>query len=157
MRNRLGVLAGRAWKDGRNRSFTLAVLVAFGLRLAWAVWATRSISSELTDSAQYLAYAERFSGLGTPQIYGESTAFLPPGYPLFLAPLSFLARNTGAIGVNFLASLANVVLGTATVVFTALLAGRWIGPAARNPAGADRSARIPHRGSAPPRPGSPRR
>ena len=112
----------------------MAVLVALGLRLAWAVWATTSISNELTDRAQYLAYAARFSGLGTPQIYGESTAFLPPGYPLFLAPLAFVARNTGAIGINFLASLANVVLGTATVVFTALLAQRWIGPAARNPA-----------------------
>lgn len=127
-------MAARAWQNGRNRSFTLAVLVAFGLRLAWAVWATQSISNELTDSAQYLAYAERFSGLGAPQIYGESTAFLPPGYPLFLAPLAFIARNTGAISVNFLASLANVALGTATVVFTSLLAQRWIGPAARNPA-----------------------
>lgn len=127
-------MAARAWREGRNRSFTLAVLVAFALRLAWAVWATTSISNELTDSAQYLAYAERFSGLGAPQLYGEPTAFLPPGYPLFLAPLAFVARHIDAISVNFLASLANVVLGTATVVFTALLADRWIGPAARNPA-----------------------
>lgn len=112
----------------------MAILVAFALRLAWAVFATGPVSSELSDPAQYLSYAERFSALGTPQQYGEPTAFLPPGYPLFLAPLSFLARNTGWISVNFAASLANVVLATATVVFTALLAERWIGPKARNPA-----------------------
>lgn len=112
----------------------MAIVVAFALRLAWAVFATGSPSSELSDTAQYLAYAERFSALGTPELYGEPTAFLPPGYPLFLAPLAFVARHTDWISVHFLASLANVVLGTATVVFTALLAQRWIGPAARNPA-----------------------
>ena len=127
-------MAARLWHDRRNRSFTVAVVVAVVLRLAWAIFATGPISSELSDPAQYLSYAERFSAGGTPQLYGEPTAFLPPGYPLFLAPLSFLARNTGWISVNFAASLANVVLGTATVVFTALLAKRWIGPAARNPA-----------------------
>ena len=111
-----------------------AVVVAFGLRLAWVIFATGPVSSELSDPAQYLRYAERFSALGTPQLFGEPTAFLPPGYALFLAPLSFLARNTDWISVNFAASLANVVLATATVVFTALLAERWIGPSARNPA-----------------------
>lgn len=110
------------------------MVVAFGLRLAWAIFATGSISSELSDPAQYLAYADRFSALGTPQLYGEPTAFLPPGYPLFLAPIAFVTRHVDWISVNFLGSLANVVLGTATVVFTALLAQRWIGPAARNPA-----------------------
>lgn len=129
----MGTAAG-IWRNRRNRSFALAILVAFGLRLAWALWATGPISSELSDPAQYLSYAERFSGLGTPELFGRKTAFLPPGYPLFLAPLSFLARNTGWISVNFAASLANVALGTATVVFTALLARVWIGPAARNPA-----------------------
>lgn len=127
-------LAARTWKDRRNRSFAIALVVAFGLRLAWAVFATGPISSELSDPAQYLSYAERFSTLDTPELYGRATAFLPPGYPLFLAPLSFLARNSGWISVNFAASLANVALGTATVVFTALLADRWISPAARNPA-----------------------
>lgn len=112
----------------------MAVVVAFGLRLAWAIFATGPVSSDLSDPAQYLSYAERFSGLGTPEQFGEPTAFLPPGYPLFLAPLSLLARNTGWISVNFAASLANVVLATLTVVFTALLAERWIGPKARNPA-----------------------
>ncbi len=134
MRERTAALAARIWHDRRSRSFTIAVVVGFLLRLWWAVFATGPISAELSDPAQYLSYAERFSAFGTPHLYGEPTAFLPPGYPLFLAPLSWLARNTGWISVNFAASLANVVLGTATVVFTALLARRWIGPAARNPA-----------------------
>ena len=134
MRERLGGLAARTWHDRRSRSFALAVFTAFALRLAWAVFATGPISSGLSDPAQYLSYAERFSAFGTPELYGESTAFLPPGYPLFLAPLAFVARHSGWISVNFAASLANVALGTATVVFTALLAKHWIGPAARNPA-----------------------
>lgn len=134
MRKRLGDVAARAWQDRRSRSFTLALVVAFALRLAWVIFATGPITDDLSDPAQYLSYAERFSSLDTPQLYGRSTAFLPPGYPLFLAPLAFLARHTSWISVNFAASLANVVLGTATVVFTALLAKRWIGPAARNPA-----------------------
>src|SRR5689334_1786753 len=114
--------------DRRSRSFALAVVVAFVLRLVWVLWATGPISSELSDPAQYLSYAERFSSGGTPELYGRSTAFLPPGYPLFLAPLSFLDRHTGWISVNFAASLANVVLATATVVFVAWLARIWIGP-----------------------------
>lgn len=134
MLDRIGAVAARTWRDRRSRSFVSAVVVAFGLRLAWVVFATGPVSSELSDPAQYLDYAERFSALGTPQLFGEPTAFLPPGYPLFLAPLSFLARHSGWISVNFAASLANVVLATATVVFTALLAERWIGPSARNPA-----------------------
>ena len=134
LRNRLVGTATRIWHDRRARSFTLAVLVAFGLRLAWVIWATGPIADPLSDPAQYLSYAQRFSALGTPELYGKPTAFLPPGYPLFLAPLAFVARHTGWISVNFAASLANVVLGTATVVFTAWLARIWIGPAARNPA-----------------------
>lgn len=134
LRKRLAGTATRIWQDRRSRSFALAVVVAFGLRLAWAIWATGPIAEPRSDPAQYLSYAERFSALGTPELYGHATAFLPPGYPLFLAPLAFLARNTGWISVNFAASLANVVLGTATVVFTAWLARIWIGPAARNPA-----------------------
>jgi hypothetical protein len=134
LRTRLVGTLARIWNDRRSRSFALAVLVAFALRLAWVIWATGPISSELSDPAQYLSYAERFSSGSTPELYGRSTAFLPPGYPLLLAPLSFVARHTGWISVNFAASLANVVLATATVVFVAWLARIWIGPAARNPA-----------------------
>ena len=64
-------LAARTWKDRRNRSFAIALVVAFGLRLAWAVFATGPISSELSDPAQYLSYAERFSTLDTPELYGN--------------------------------------------------------------------------------------
>lgn len=112
----------------------MAVTVGFAVRLAWVVFATGSITDGLSDPAQYLSYADRFSSLDTPELYGRSTAFLPPGYPLFLAPVTFVSRHTGWISVNFAAALANVALGTATIVFTALLAKRWIGPAARNPA-----------------------
>lgn len=130
--NEVAGLPARIWRSPRNRRFALAVLVGFALRLVWVIWATGPISEPLSDPAQYLNAAVRFSGLGTPTIFGQHTAFLPPGYSLFLAPAAFAARHTGWISLNFAASLLNVALGTATIVITALLARAWVGEAARN-------------------------
>ena len=125
-------LVVRVWGERRSRSFALAVLVAFALRLAWAIWATQSISVSTTDPAQYLAATRAFASLSTPEIYGNPTAFLPPGYPLFLEPFYALADLTGLVSANFAASLVNAVLGTVTVVLTARLAEEWIGARSRN-------------------------
>jgi 4-amino-4-deoxy-L-arabinose transferase-like glycosyltransferase len=111
----------------------LAVLVGFALRLAWAIWATGPVGNPLTDNAQYLDAATRFSNLETPQLFGEHTAFQPPGYPLFLAPFAFLSRHT-PLSLEFGASLLNVVAGTVTIWATGRLASAWIGGRAQNPA-----------------------
>ena len=119
------------WEEPRNRWFVLALVVAFGLRLAWAFWATRTPSDVYSDTARFLALADRFGHGHTEQINGETSAFTPPGYAMFLAPLAFVARS-GWFSLSFAASLANVALGTFTVGGAGVLAGRWLGAGTRN-------------------------
>jgi 4-amino-4-deoxy-L-arabinose transferase-like glycosyltransferase len=122
------------WQSPRNRSLALALLVAFGLRLAWALWATHTPVNPLSDTSQYLSYARSFAAGETPSLYGQPTAYFPPGWPMLLSPVSFVSGHTGWYSLEFGAALLNVVLGTATVAFTALLAKEWLGAGARNPA-----------------------
>lgn len=114
-----------------SRWFFVAVAVGFVLRLAWAIWATKTPQEPFSDNARYLAMAVRFSGLGTETINGHTTAFTPPGYSALLSPLAYAARHTGWFGLPIAASMLNVVAGTFTVAATGLLAGRWFGTASR--------------------------
>jgi len=98
------------------------------------IWATRAPTGGL-DPAEYLRIAAGFARGDLPQFGGlEPSAYWPPGYPAVLAPFAWLADHTGWISLAFAASLVNVVAGTATIWLTGLLARRWIGPLARNPA-----------------------
>jgi hypothetical protein len=128
------VSAARQWCRSRHNRWLLgAVIVAFVLRLAWALWATRTPTSRYSDPAQYLQLAVGFADRRMPTIGSHATSFWPPGWPLALAPFAWLSAKSGWFSLELAASLLNVVAGTATVVGVAALASRWIGPTARNP------------------------
>ncbi len=117
--------------DGSARArlvVVAAVVVGFVLRVAWAVWATRQPQG-VNDPVLYILLAERFAdGQGYVGATGAPTAYYPPGYPVALGTLFWLASSVGVdqwrIG---LVSGFNVVLGTATVALLALLAARLLG------------------------------
>lgn len=118
----------RRWKVAPPsvRSIRLAVVVGFGLRLAWAIAATRTPSQPLSDLAQYLRLARDFADGHPMTLGGYRTAWFSPGYPLMLVPIVWLSR-LGIFSLEFGASLLNVVAGSATVVLTARLASVWFG------------------------------
>ena len=105
-----------------------AVVAGFALRVSWAWWATRTPLGE-NDPVLYLGLAERFAdGQGYVGPTGSPTAYYPPGYPVTLGGLFWLASAIGVDGSRTaLASGLNVVLGTATVALLALLASRLLG------------------------------
>jgi len=93
--------------------------VAFGARLAWALW-TAPVPAPFSDAEYYNSvalslahgegYAVRFADSGfLPG--GPSTVFWPPGYPAFLAAFHWLLGDSLAV-----ARMANVLAGTLTVV-----------------------------------------
>lgn len=111
-----------------------AVVVGGVLRLLWVIWATRA-PTEMRDPAEYLRIASDFGHGILPRFGGlDHSAYWPPGYPAVLAPFVAFADRTGWISPAFVASLVNVVAGTVTIALTALVAERWLGPRARNPA-----------------------
>ncbi|MCB1016650.1 MAG: glycosyltransferase family 39 protein, partial [Acidimicrobiales bacterium] len=124
--------ASLAPRLARREVVVAAVVVGAALRLAWVVWATRTPTG-LRDPAEYLRIAvgltegdlPRFGGGGGP------SAFWPPGYPALLAPFVWVARETGWASTAFVASLVNVVAGTASVALAGVLAGQWLGRSAR--------------------------
>ena len=117
-----------------DRSLALALLTALALRLFWVAIATRTPTGAFNDAAEYLRMATGFAEGALPSVGSRASALYAPGYPMLLAPFVFVARHTGAATPAQVASLVNVVAGTCTVGATAFLAGRWISPAARNPA-----------------------
>jgi len=124
----------RWWRDGANRSLSIAVAVGFILRLAWALWATRTPPQQLSDPGQYQQIATAFAGGHTLRVGSTISAFWPPGYPMALAPLAWLSDKTGVMSLPMAASLLNVLAGTTTIAATGALASMWIGRSARNTA-----------------------
>lgn len=119
-------------RPSARQAFAAAVVVGGALRLVWVVWATRNPTG-LRDPAEYLRIAVGFTHGETPRFGGggDPSAFWPPGYPAMLAPFVWVARQTAWASTAFVASLVNVVAGTATVALSGVLAGQWIGPRAR--------------------------
>jgi hypothetical protein len=135
LRGRLDGAFAPARRSGpSNRSLALALLTALALRLFWVAIATRTPTGSFNDAAEYLRMATGFSEGALPSVGSRASALYAPGYPMLLAPFVFVARHTGVASPAQVASLVNVVAGTCTVGATALLAGRWISPRARNPA-----------------------
>jgi 4-amino-4-deoxy-L-arabinose transferase-like glycosyltransferase len=114
--------------DRRGVVILAAVVVAFVVRAVWAWWATRTPLGA-NDPVTYLGLAERFAdGQGYVGPTGAPTAYFPPGYPIALGSLWWLATTLGVgVGLPTLAAAFNVVLGTATVGLMAVLAGRLFG------------------------------
>lgn len=121
--------------EPRRWAFVAAIAVGAALRLAWVIVATRTPTG-LRDPAEYLRIAVAFSHGDTLRFGGggDPSAFWPPGYPALLTPFVWAARQTGGASTAFTASLVNVVAGTATIALAGILAQRWLGPRARNPA-----------------------
>jgi hypothetical protein len=123
-------VARRARKTRADPAFAGAVVVGLALRGAWAIWATRAPPSPLSDPGRYLEIARGFAHGHTMALGSVPSAFWPPGYPLALVPMAWIS-STGLVSLPFAASLLNVVAGTLTVALTGVLAGLWIGAAAR--------------------------
>lgn len=127
--------ARRAWRwctAPEQRWFVLAVLAGLTLRLAWVLWlgAVEPLEAH-SDTGRNLAMARQFSDLQTYRLFGRVSAYNPPGYPLLLTPVAWLARVTGSYSMPIGAALVNVAAGTATVALGGTLAGRWFGGRAR--------------------------
>ena len=118
---------------GERAVFVAAIAIGAVIRLVWVVWATRTPTG-LRDPAEYLRIAVGFTHGDMPQFGGGGgpSAFWPPGYPAMLAPFVWVAGQTGWASTAFVASLVNVVAGTATIALAGVLADRWLGRRARN-------------------------
>ena len=110
------------------------VAIAFGLRLAWALYARAEPPVEWYRSGDQYSYyyygSEIAQGRGyLSYISGEATAYYPIGYPAILGALYFVVLNSPVPDNLLLATtLFHVVLGTATVGLV-FLVGRAVGGA----------------------------
>jgi len=126
---------GIAWlRRPGNRSVVVAGVVAFGLRLAWVIWATKSPLIPGTDTARYLSTALELASRHTPSRNGLPSAATAVGYPATLAPLLVIVNHVGGPSPIFTAALLNVVIGTAAIPFAAMLGRLWLGQTARTTA-----------------------
>lgn len=134
-----GPPAGEAGRppDGRGAAFwaVAAVLVGFGVRLAWCLVAVRPhIGSH--DPAYYLRYAEHIAaGRGYTTDAGRPTAYYPVGYPGLLGGVRWVLVHTPLPDSEpWMAAAVNLVFGTATIGLVAVVGrrviGRWAGAVA---------------------------
>ena len=108
------------------------LIVAFALRLAWALATTRApVFIESGDSYSYFFYGRQFAeGGGYLNLdgSGEATAYYPPGYPAVLGALFWVLLHTplphDAAALAMAGSLLHVVLGTGSVALVHLIARR---------------------------------
>ena len=98
------------------------------------LWATQTPSNGNSDPAVYMQWARQLSHLSAPTIAGHQSSFFPIGYPLVLAPITWLVDQTDVMSQALAASLLNVVLGTITIVLVARLARATFGARAAGPA-----------------------
>ena len=101
----------------------MGLALAFVLRLGYVL----SVESEVywVDEVDYMALGQSIAqGDGFVNSSGEATAFRPPGYPLLLAGLY-------KIGISSASDirLVQVLMGVITILFLALIALRYMGPA----------------------------
>jgi 4-amino-4-deoxy-L-arabinose transferase-like glycosyltransferase len=98
----------------------VVVVVAFGLRLAWALYATRTpVFVESGDAYSYFFYGRQIAeGGGYLNLdgSGDATAYYPIGYPALLGGLFWIVLHTPIPdALPMAASLLHVVLGAASV------------------------------------------
>jgi 4-amino-4-deoxy-L-arabinose transferase-like glycosyltransferase len=114
--------SARSRKVIRGLVLPLILLLAAGLRIAWALYSEAEPNLD-DDSAYYLSIADALAaGDGFVGPDGQPTAWLPPGYPFLLSLVSFVLPGV-SIGLS-LAQGLNVLLGTLSVLLTFLIAER---------------------------------
>ena len=107
-------MLGLSRREGR---WLIAILVVGTvLRAAWVAYAAREPQT-LIDPGFYSHFAERIAdGHGYTLPGNEPTAYFPPGYPMALGALLWLARGLpGDVHLPTLVGLFNLVLGVATI------------------------------------------
>ena len=115
-----------------DRRLLAVLVVAFGLRLAWALATTRApVFVESGDAYSYFFYGRQFAeGGGYLNLdgSGKATAYYPPGYPAVLGGLFWVLLHTplphDAAALAMAGSLLQVVLGTASVALVWVVARR---------------------------------
>jgi 4-amino-4-deoxy-L-arabinose transferase-like glycosyltransferase len=112
-----------------RRVLTLAVLVGFGVRLWWVLYAARGPVG-LHDPFFYLDYGRRLSlGGGYRLADGEPTAYYPIGYPAILG-LWYRILQFTPLADHWIANAAalNLIFSTSTVALVGVLGRRLLGP-----------------------------
>jgi 4-amino-4-deoxy-L-arabinose transferase-like glycosyltransferase len=124
----------RLWSHPEYRWLLTIAVVAFGLRLAWLLYAkTAPPTSWLGAGDQYSYWYygnEIAAGHGyVSYVTNQPTAYYPIGYPGLLAALFFVVLHAHLPGDLMLwAGLMHVVFGTATVVLVFLIGRRTFNP-----------------------------
>lgn len=115
----------------QRRLVWIVVAAAFGLRLAWALYARGEPPVDWFFSGDQYSYYHYGSEIAEGRGYigyitGEATAYYPIGYPALLGALYFVVLHTPIPDDLLLATaLFHVVLGTASVALT-FVVGRAI-------------------------------
>lgn len=110
----------------RGRAPLAAIVVAgAAVRLAWVLYAARQPQT-LADPAFYSLFAEQIAdGNGYVLVDGSPTAYYPPGYPIFLGVVLWAVRGIGlSSDIPTIAGVANLVLGTTSIVLVFLIGRR---------------------------------
>lgn len=123
--------AGHALSE--SRAAVVVGLIAAGLRATWVLLAARAPVG-LSDPYVYLrAAASLFEGNGYTSLLGQSTAYYPPGYPMFVAAVQRVSELIGqGPRLILVLGLAQAVLGgvgAAALVIAGnrLRPGTWLG------------------------------
>lgn len=110
----------------RAERWLAPLVVGLVVRTAWSVWAFRTQFNYLHPAVQNLRMTRDFVERIGPRLGGEPTAFLPPGQPLLLAPLAWVVGKLD-LELDLAVCVAQVLIGTGTILLAAALAARLYG------------------------------
>lgn len=116
----------------QRRLLWAVVLVGFGLRLGWALYARAAPPTDWRESGDQFSYWHYGNEIARGRGYinyvtGTATGYYPIGYPALLASVYFVILNTPIPDNLMLATaLLHVALGTASIWLT-FVVGRAVG------------------------------
>src|SRR4051812_38768924 len=108
-----------------RRGWALAVVLGYGLQVAWRLWLARDVSAPIAhfDEDDYLLVARYLSG-GPAANLSYRSPLRPMGYPLLLAPLYWFTHDTGVVFRG--AQCVNALLSAASFPLGVRIAQRWL-------------------------------
>lgn len=126
-----GARPNMALTRGQRQWLVAILVVAAGLRIAWALYATEEpIALVSGDAYSYYYYGQELAAGNGYVGYtsGEPTAYYPIGYPAMLAPLFWVVRHTPIPdNLPLAGSLLNAAFGTLSVGLVFVIARRVFG------------------------------